>query len=45
MVSKVDPDGTIYFTAHSNDRFDELLEDHIDDGEIYIVRLKDCVFE
>lgn len=45
MVSKVDPDGTIYFTAHSNDRFDELLEDHIDDEEIYIVRLKDCVFE
>ena len=36
----------LYILQHTqNDRFDELLEDHIDDGEIYIVRLKDCVFE
>lgn len=45
IVSRVDADGTIYYAGNSNTRFEKMLSESLSSGELYIVKLKDCIFE
>jgi len=45
MVSGYDKNGNMLYMANDADRQMELVEEHLHEGAIYIVKLKDCVFE
>lgn len=45
IISRIDKDGTIYFAGNTKDRLEMTVDKQLSQGEIYIVRLNDCIFE
>ena len=45
IVSRVDEDGTIYYAGNTGDHLEQKASDILSQGEMYIVRLNDCVFD
>lgn len=43
--SRIDKDGTIYFAGNTRDRLETTVDKQLSQGEIYIVKLNDCIFE
>ena len=46
IISGVDENGNLLYAGNTSWRFDQRVDEVFSDGEVlYIVRLKDCVFE
>ncbi len=45
IVSRIDADGTIYYAGNTGTHLEQRASDILEQGEMYIVKLNDCIFE